>query len=103
MGSPGPDTPCSSARLCDSAAALSKDSPSVRLLAEQLRAAAGTLGTIQAVDVGPSEITVHAYGPDAARLFDALKPILAASPLVSHAWVLLRYGDIGAPESQVTI
>jgi hypothetical protein len=82
---------------------LTKDSSAVRRLGDQLRAAAGRLGVIRRIDVQASELTIYAEGPDADRLFAALRPVLAGSPLVPRAWVLLRYGGIGAREAQITM
>jgi hypothetical protein len=79
-------------RVSRSDDALTKDSSAVRQLGDQLRAAAGRLGVIRRIDVRASELTVYAEGPDADRLFAALKPVLAGSRGPDHDVITVHRG-----------
>ena len=48
---------------------------------------------------------LYLYGPDADRLFDAIEPVLRATPFMRGAQVTKRYGppEAGVKESSVVI
>ena len=52
-----------------------------------------------------SDGTLYMYGPDGDRLFQAVEPILKATPFMNGAKVTVRYGPPadGVPEKEVTI
>jgi len=108
---------------------LTRRSPPVALLQDQLAAAIAGFGTVYVaaggVEVmttgvpedkaatagggpaqgraGGDEVTVYVTGADADRLFAAVQPVVRACPLFIRAWALIRYGGIGAREVQVSV
>ena len=82
---------------------LTKDSPFVREFVTGLRAAAAAVGAVGLPQAYDSEIAVHVYGSDAEAMLRALAPVVQASGAVERAWALVRYGDVGAPEIQLTL
>lgn len=82
---------------------LTKDTPFVRAFASELRTAAAGIGSVGLPQARDSEIALHVYGPDADAMLQVLAPLVQASPKVERAWALVRYGDVGAPEKQVTL
>jgi hypothetical protein len=48
-----------------------------------------------AIPADGSEGRYFVYGPDAEAIFKVIAPVLAASPLMSGATVILRYGRRG--------
>jgi hypothetical protein len=84
-------------------AELTRDTPFVRAFASALRSAANGVGEVGLPQACESEIAVHVYGPDADQMLDALGPVVQGSPRVERAWALVRYGDVGAREMQVTL
>jgi hypothetical protein len=46
---------------------------------------------------------IYMYGPDADRLFKAIKPVLASSPFMKGARIAKRYGPPGEGTRQVVI
>jgi hypothetical protein len=55
--------------------------------------------------MGPGEIVLYAYGPDADALFEVMGPILRAVP-AQEAYAIKRYGtpdDPGAREVRVEL
>jgi hypothetical protein len=85
------------------ATALAKDTPMVRGFVSRLRDAADGIGAVGLPQAHDSEIAVHVYGPDADAMLSALAPVVQSSPDVERAWALVRYGDIGARETQVIL
>jgi hypothetical protein len=83
--------------------ALTRDTPFVRAFANQLRQAAEGVGCVGLPQTNDSEIALHVYGPDADAMFHALAPVVQSSTVVERAWALVRYGDVGAPEVQITL
>ena len=81
---------------------LTEHDPALRLLLQRLRLVSKELGTVSAT-VLHGELTIQCTGPDADKLFDAVKPVLRDSLLLPKAYVLLRYGGIGAREVQVSL
>jgi hypothetical protein len=84
-------------------ASLTKDNPFVRAFASSLRSAASGVGEVGLPQAQDAEIAVHVYGPDADQMLSAVVPVVRSSPRVERAWALVRYGDIGAREVQVTL
>lgn len=82
---------------------LTKDVPFVRGFMHRLRKAGAGAGEVGLPQVRDCEIAVHVYGPNADDMLRALAPVVQASPQVERAWALVRYGDIGAREVQVTL
>jgi hypothetical protein len=83
--------------------ALTRDTPFVRAFASQLRQAAEGVGCVGLPQANDCEIALHVYGPDADVMFHALAPVVQSSPTVERAWALVRYGDVGAREVQITL
>ncbi|HZN22132.1 MAG TPA: hypothetical protein VFB57_06210 [Gaiellaceae bacterium] len=48
--------------------------------------------------MGPGEVVLYAYGPDADALFDVMAPILRAIP-AREAFAIKRYGEAGDPRA----
>jgi hypothetical protein len=82
---------------------LTKDAPVVRSLASQLRTAARGVGEVGLPQTVDSDIAFHVYGPSADQMLDAVIPVVQQSPNVERAWALVRYGDVGAREMQLTL
>ncbi|HEY6198158.1 MAG TPA: hypothetical protein VI231_06100 [Candidatus Binatia bacterium] len=55
------------------------------------------------IAVDGSEATLYMYGPDADRLFAAVKPVLDSSPFMRGATVRLRYGPPEAGVREIVI
>jgi hypothetical protein len=49
-------------------------------------------GELDGNEVGGDEVVLYMYGPDADALYEAMAPLLRASPLVEGGTVLRRYG-----------
>ena len=47
--------------------------------------------------MGPGEVVLYAYGPDADALFAVMEPILRSVP-AREAYAIKRYGEPGDPE-----
>ena len=82
---------------------LTKDTPFVRTFAGRLRDAAQGVGAVGLPQATECQIAVHVYGSDADAIFHAVAPIIQAAPSVERAWALVRYGDVGAREVQITL
>jgi hypothetical protein len=82
---------------------LTKDTPLVRDLAARLRAAASGVGEVGLPQACDCQVAVHVYGARADAMLQAVTPVVQTSPNVERAWALVRYGEIGAREVQVTI
>ena len=50
-----------------------------------------------------SDGTLYMYGPDADRLFEAVKPVLEGCSFMRGARITLRYGPPGADQRQLVI
>jgi hypothetical protein len=56
--------------------------------------------------MGPGEVELYAYGPDADALFEVMEPILRAVALQEGSYAVKRYGaadDPGAREERVEL
>jgi hypothetical protein len=49
--------------------------------------------------MGPGEVVLYAYGPDADALFDVMEPILRAVP-AKEAYAVKQYGEPGDPSTR---
>ena len=67
------------------------------LLAEAIET--GDLGEYDGHEIGPTEVQLYMYGPDAEALFARISPVLNAYPLCQRARVTIRAGGPDAPES----
>ncbi|MGH3545906.1 MAG: hypothetical protein ACRDPW_08270 [Mycobacteriales bacterium] len=69
------------------------DTNSVSLLEERLQIAIAhsRVGEFDGSELGKGEIFLYAYGPDADKLFAAMRPVLASFG-VRPGQALLRYG-----------
>ncbi len=81
--------------------ALTRDSSSIKQLQAELQVALGARGAID-VEAKFGEIIVSASGPDADAIWDACAPVLRASPLTPHGFVLRSYDDGGLRQVQTT-
>jgi hypothetical protein len=61
------------------------------------------LGEFDGNEIGPAEVTLFMYGPDAERLFAGIESVLRGYPLCQSARVVIRGGGPGAPEREVRI
>jgi hypothetical protein len=50
-----------------------------------------------------SDGTLYMYGPDADRLFEAVKPVLEGCSFMRNARITLRYGSPGADQRQLVL
>ena len=57
------------------------------------------------VAVDGSDGTLYMYGPDADRLFEVVRPVLASATCIRNAVATIRYGppEDGVKEREVTI
>jgi hypothetical protein len=83
--------------------ALTKDTPFVSAFASRLRTAASSVGEVGLPQACDCQIAVHVYGPSADAMLEALAPVVQSAPEVERGWALVRYGDVGAREMQVTL
>ncbi len=78
-------------------------------LEDQLEAAIAAAGVGEfdgnEVAADGSDGYLYMYGPDADKLFDAVRPVLESAPFMRGAQVQKRYGppEDGTPEVSVTI
>ena len=49
--------------------------------------------------MGPGEVVLYAYGPDADALFAVMEPILRTVP-AREAYAVKRYGEPGDPDTR---
>lgn len=49
--------------------------------------------------IGPGEVVLYAYGPDADALFAVMEPILRSVP-AREAHAVKRYGEAGDPDTR---
>ena len=64
------------------------------------------VGTLDGDELTPGvDATLYAYGPDADRLYAAMRPVLEGEPLMHGATATLRYGiwHEGMRETQLTV
>ena len=61
------------------------------------------LGEFDGNEVGPTEVVLYLYGPDAEALFAAIAPTLRAYPLCKNARVIIRQGGPGAPAHELLL
>ncbi|HEY8090618.1 MAG TPA: hypothetical protein VIF09_22305 [Polyangiaceae bacterium] len=64
------------------------------------------VGTLDGDDITPGvDAVIYAYGPDADRLYAAMRPVLEGEPLTHGAIATLRYGiwHEGMRETQLTV
>lgn len=52
--------------------------------------------------LGPGEVVLYAYGPDADRLFEVMEPILRAVP-AKEAWAVKRFGPPAPATREVRV
>jgi hypothetical protein len=50
--------------------------------------------------IGPGQVELYAYGPDADALFQVMEPILRAVPLKAGSHAVKRYGAADDPEAR---
>jgi hypothetical protein len=50
--------------------------------------------------MGPGEVELYAYGPDADKLFGVMEPILRSVALKEGSYALKRYGEAGDPDAR---
>jgi hypothetical protein len=70
---------------------------SIHALSDDLKAAIAKheAGAFDGDEFGGGECTLYMYGPDADRLFDAIRQPLAASPLSRGGYAIKRFGPPG--------
>jgi hypothetical protein len=61
------------------------------------------VGSLDGNEIGPTGATLFMYGPDAEKLFSAVRPTLEAYPLCQKARVVIRFGGPGAAERVVVL
>lgn len=85
-----------------------RERESIQILEERLERAiaAAEAGEFDGDEFVDRECVLHAYGPDADRLFATIEPVLRTAPLMSGGYAIKRYGapgDAGALEVRVTL
>ena len=63
----------------------------------------GKLGLFDGNEVGPTEVTLFMYSPDAERLFTAIEQTLRDYPLCKGARVVIRRGKPGAEQRELKL
>ncbi len=58
------------------------------------------VGEFDGDEFGGGECTLYMYGPDADRLFDAVRSILRSSSLSAGGYAIKRYGSADDPGSE---
>ena len=53
--------------------------------------------------MGPGEVELYAYGPDADALFEVMEPILRSVPVKEGSCVTKRYGEAGEDAREVRV
>jgi hypothetical protein len=53
--------------------------------------------------IGDKKTTLYAYGPNADKLFEVMKPVLRAYPLCKSGRVVIRHGSPGSPQTEVKL
>ncbi|WP_213806236.1 hypothetical protein [Granulicella sp. dw_53] len=61
------------------------------------------LGEFDGNEVGNYEAILYLYGDDAEKLFDRVEPVLRGYPLCQKAKVIIRQGEPGAVQREVTL
>jgi hypothetical protein len=61
------------------------------------------LGECDGHETGPTETTLFLYGPDAERMFGGIEGVLRDYPLCQNARVVIRRGELGAPERELRL
>ena len=74
-------------------------------LEDQLKAAVegAGVGEFDGNEVGQTDIVLFMYGADGERMFEAVEPILRASPLCKGARVQVRPGGPDTPTREVRL
>lgn len=60
------------------------------------------VGEFDGEEFGDGRCVMYMYGSDADRLFDAVEPILKATPLARGGFVIKRYGEASDQHSAET-
>lgn len=60
------------------------------------------VGELDGNETGPEGTTLYLYGPDAERLFEAIRPVLVSYPLCQNSRAVIRQGGPGASQREVT-
>lgn len=60
-------------------------------------------GEFDGNEIGPSEVVLYMYGPDAETLYRAIEPILKAYPLCQRARIEIRPGPPGTPGREIQL
>jgi hypothetical protein len=63
-------------------------------------------GEFDGEEFGDGRCVLYMYGPDADRLFEAVEPVLKATPLARGGFAIKRYGeanDANAVEARVSL
>ena len=63
--------------------------------------AAANAGEFDGNEIGPVDATLYMYGPDADRLFEVVKRVIAMLDIPADVQAVRRYGEPGAPEDHV--
>lgn len=65
--------------------------------------AAAGVGEYDGNEVGGGEYTLYAYGPDARRLADVVRPTVLKASLATGSYMIIRAGPPGAPQTRETL
>lgn len=60
-------------------------------------------GELDGNEVGQGEAIIYMYAPNASKLYESIKHVLAASPLTKQGYVRVRFGPPGATESRIEL
>jgi hypothetical protein len=61
------------------------------------------VGELDGNELGDGVTKLFMYGPDAARLYNAIEPVLLAYPLCKGARVVIRKGGPGSAQTEVKL
>lgn len=61
------------------------------------------VGEFDGNDIGPGEVILYMYGPDAERLYAGIEQTLRDYPLCESARIVIRTGGPGAVEREVRL
>ncbi len=60
-------------------------------------------GEFDGNEFGEGFCTLYMYGQSAARLWEAVAPVLKKFPVPAASYAIKRFGEVGAPEERVEL
>lgn len=95
-------------RMTEDKLGTERERAAVATLADDLERVIGEkqAGEFDGEEFGDGRCVLYMYGPDADRLFEAVEPVLKATPLARGGFAIKRYGeanDKNAVEARVNL